>query len=63
MVGENIKRARIAAGMSRSKMCDALGIPIRTIQSWELGERECPLWAERLIIAELKRIRESKKSK
>ena len=59
----NIKEVRIAAGLTQASMHQIMGIPIRTIRSWELGERECPLWAERLIVAELKRIRESKKSK
>ena len=34
----------------------AMGIPVRTIENWEGGQRECPEWAERLIVAELDRI-------
>jgi hypothetical protein len=33
-----------------------MGIPVRTIENWEGGQRECPEWAERLIVAELDRI-------
>lgn len=51
-----IKDARLRAGLSRPDMHRAMGIPVRTIENWEGGQRECPEWAERLIIAELNRI-------
>lgn len=51
-----IKDARLRAGLSRPDMHRAMGIPVRTIENWEGGQRECPKWAERLIIAELNRI-------
>nr|DAP13459.1 MAG TPA: bacterial regulatory protein [Caudoviricetes sp.] len=41
----------------------AMGIPVRTIENWEGGQRECPEWAERLIVAELERIAEKAASK
>ena len=39
-------------------MSDEMGIPKRTIENWDSGVRKCPEWAERLIVAELKRIKE-----
>ena len=37
-------------GMSQSKCSRELGIPLRTVQSWCIGEREPPEWAVRLIV-------------
>ena len=36
------KELREASGMSRQQFMDYFGIPYRTIQSWELGDRQCP---------------------
>ena len=55
-MNSEIKNARIRAGLSRPEMHREMGIPVRTIENWEGGQRECPEWAERLIIAELERI-------
>lgn len=51
-----IKDARLRAGLSRPDMYRKMGIPLRTIENWEGGQRKCPEWAERLIVAELYRI-------
>lgn len=51
-----IKDARLRAGLSRPDMHRETGIPLRTIENWEGGQRKCPEWAERLIVAELYRI-------
>ena len=48
-----IKEAREERGMSRKEVCDWLKIPYRTKQSWELGDRECPEWAEMLIVEKI----------
>lgn len=55
-MNSKIKIARLRAGLSRPQMHEVMGIPVRTIENWEGGQRECPEWAERLIIAELNRI-------
>lgn len=52
----SIKEARLAAGLTQQSMSDIMGIPKRTIEDWEAERRKCPEWAERLVIAELKRI-------
>lgn len=36
------KELREASGMSRKQLVDYFGIPYRTIQDWELGNRKCP---------------------
>ena len=53
-----IKEARQAAGLTQQGMSQLLGIPKRTIENWESGSRVPPEWAERLIVAELQRIKE-----
>lgn len=39
MMGINELRER--SGMGRSEFAEYFGIPYRTLQKWELGEREC----------------------
>lgn len=51
-----IKDARLRSGLTQQQMSDRLGIPKRTIENWEGGQRSCPEWAERLIIDKLKQI-------
>lgn len=58
-----LKEARKAAGLTQKGMSDRLGIPKRTIGSWEDGQRKCPEWAERLIIEKLEQIAKEKAMK
>lgn len=53
-----LKEARLSAGLTQAKMSELMKIPMRTIQHWEGGTRQCPIWAEELILAELARIKE-----
>lgn len=46
---ENIVAIRKQTGLSQSKFAAALGIPIRTLQKWETGERSCPPYVVDLI--------------
>ncbi len=52
-----IKQARTKAGLTQKEMSELMGIPKRTIENWESGARSCPGWTERLVIEELKRIK------
>lgn len=52
----NIKEARLQAGLTRVKMSELLGIPIRTIQDWELEKRIPSEWVKKLVIQELNRM-------
>lgn len=36
------KELRQQSGMSRPKFAEYFGIPYRTVQAWELGDRKCP---------------------
>lgn len=36
-----LKELREASGMTRKQFCEYFGIPARTLQDWELGNREC----------------------
>ena len=36
-----LKELRELSGMSRVEFAEYFGIPYRTVQKWELGEREC----------------------
>ena len=55
-----IKAARKAAGLTQQKMSDILGIPKRTIENWDSGQRNPAPWAIKLIIEELERIAKTK---
>lgn len=36
------KDLRQQSGMGRTQFAEYFGIPYRTVQSWELGDRKCP---------------------
>ena len=59
-MSEKIKEARKAAGLTQKQMADEMGSPKRTLENWEAGVRSCPEWAERLVVAELYRIKARK---
>lgn len=44
-----VKDLRKQAGMSRKGFCNSFEIPYRTLQSWELGEREMSDFSKRLL--------------
>lgn len=39
---EAIKDLRELSGMTRTQFAEYFGIPYRTVQDWELGNRKCP---------------------
>ena len=45
----DVKRLRERFGLTRDQFCDAFCIPYRTLQSWELGVRRCPLYVFRMM--------------
>lgn len=57
---ESIVKAREDAMMSRRDVEEQLKIPFRTLQAWELGFRQCPEWAELLVVDKLKQIAKQK---
>ncbi len=40
---------RESTGMTRRQFCDYFGIPYRTLQDWELGNRKMPDYLLRLM--------------
>ena len=38
----DFKTLRTESGMTRRQFAEYFGIPYRTVQSWELGDRQCP---------------------
>ena len=45
----DIKALRLHTNLSQSKFADVVGIPVRTIQKWEQGERTPPDYVVTLI--------------
>lgn len=44
-----IKEMRAKTGLTQVKISQLTGVPMRTWQSWEIGERKCPDYVVRLI--------------
>ena len=53
----NLKEARKAAGLSQAEMSSLFEIPKRTIENWEAGSRNPPVYVEKLIIEKLMQIK------
>ncbi len=45
----DIKDLRERYQLSRQQFSDLFCVPVRTVQSWELGERSCPLYVLRMM--------------
>ena len=45
----NIKEARIKHGLTQKQLSGITGIPERTIQNWEGGQRKCPEYVENMV--------------
>lgn len=45
----DVKNLRDRYGLTREQFCDVFCIPYRTLQSWELGVRRCPLYVLRMM--------------
>lgn len=50
---KTIKSERIRLGLTQRQLADLTGIPFRTIQNWETGQRKCPDYVERLVLEKL----------
>lgn len=48
------KELRERSGMNLTQFSQYFGIPYRTIQNWERGERQCPLYLIELMAYKLK---------
>lgn len=45
----DIKDLRERYQLTRQQFSDIFCVPLRTVQSWELGERSCPLYVFRMM--------------
>lgn len=54
MTESPIRALRAETGLTQAGFSAYLGIPRRTIQSWEMGERECPAYVIDLIAFRIK---------
>lgn len=45
-----IRYARMKYGLTQQQLADLTGIPHRTIQNWEGGQRKCPDYVEKLLL-------------
>lgn len=52
-LNNELKKARLKAGLTQQAMSDLLGIPLRTIESWDTNKRTPPGYVERLVIEKL----------
>lgn len=50
-----VKKLRGEAGMTQTQFIKYFGIPKRTVQSWEYGERKCPEYLLALMRYKLKK--------
>lgn len=51
-----IKDERIKHGLTQQQLSKLTGIPFRSIQNWEGGQRKCPDYVERLVLEKLDRL-------
>lgn len=52
-----IKEAREEAGLTQREVYELIGVPVRTLQNYEAGIRICPEWVEKLLIAEILKLK------
>ena len=45
-----VRLARQHHGLTQQQLADLTGIPFRTIQNWEGGQRKCPEYVEAMIL-------------
>lgn len=48
-----VKDARIKMRFSQREVCELIGIPRRTLESWESGQRKPPDYVERLVVEKI----------
>lgn len=54
-----IKKHRQAAGLTQQQFSDIFEIPIDVVKSWDSGRRRPPIWAEKLIVEKLKKMKKT----
>lgn len=57
---DEVKKARKEANLTQAKMNQIMKVPLRTIQSWEAGDREPPEYVQILVLEKLEQLKEDK---
>ncbi len=57
---EQLKKARVSAGVTQQSMAELMQIPKRSIENWESGERTPPIYVQRFVLNELKELKKEK---
>jgi len=55
-----LKEKRLAMGLTQVQFAELLDIPVRSIKSWDCGDRKPPDWVERLIFYKIEQIEKEK---
>jgi transcriptional regulator with XRE-family HTH domain len=45
-----IKETRIKYGLTQQQVSNITGVPFRSIQNWETGQRKCPDYVEKMVV-------------
>lgn len=59
---QEIKEARIKAGLTQREMSKLLGIPRRTIEDWDRGIQSPSEWIKNLLVEKLDNIAKEKEA-
>ena len=51
-----LKKDRARLEITQAQLSDVLGVPKRTIESWEMGDRKPPDYVQQLILYKLKEL-------
>ena len=46
----SIREILTATGMTQKALGERFDIPLRTVQNWATGQRECPIYIRKMII-------------
>lgn len=60
---DEVKKARKEASLTQAKMNQIMKVPLRTIQSWEAGDREPPEYVQILVLEKLEQLKQLKEDK
>lgn len=58
---EQVKEIRAVTGLSQKKFAEKTGIPLRTLISWETGDRKPPAYTTRLLALAVQNLKEEYK--
>lgn len=58
-----MKELRKKYGLTQKQLSEITGIPVRTIQNWEGGQRKCPQYVADLIKFKLEYLYEKRRGK